>query len=91
MLPRKKQEAENLMKVYIKRFIELKKYYISSTVAELSHHPEIAGEEKGDEGSKPANGTTEAASKSQSGSNKKVDKMKTEVNLGVVVACSDVS
>lgn len=64
---------------------------MSSTAAELSQHPETAGEEKGDEGSKPANGTTEAASRSQSGSNRKVDEMKTEVNLGVVVACSDVS
>lgn len=48
---------------------------------ELSQHPEPAGEEKVDDRSKPVNGTTEAASKSQPGTNKKVDEMKTEVNL----------
>lgn len=90
MPPWKKQEAENLTKVYIKHSIKLKNI-VSSAAAELSQHPETAGEERGDKGSKPANGTTEAASKSQSGSNKKVDKMKTKVNLGLVVACSDVS
>lgn len=49
----------------------------SSTAAEITDHPEgTPGEKKEEEKDghcKPANGTADSSSKSQSGSNKKVD------------------
>lgn len=47
----------------------------SSTAAEISEQPDSTGEEKTDDGTKPANGTADSNSKSQSGSNKKVQEL----------------
>lgn len=49
-----------------------------STAAEIAEQPDTTGEEKTDDGSKPANGTADSSSKSQSGSSKKVQELKTE-------------
>lgn len=47
-----------------------------STAAEITEEPEATGEERTGVSTKPANGTAEGNSKSQSGSNKKVETWK---------------
>lgn len=50
----------------------LKQPNVSLTAAEAAEQPQTAGEETGIRGSKPANGTPESSSNSQSGAGKKV-------------------
>lgn len=80
------EESGNVRKVCLKQVgiekktgggeILLKQPNVSFAEAEVAQLPQTTGEETGKEGSKPANGTSEGSSNSQSGAGKKVQALR---------------